>query len=154
MTETSTAQNPRGDVESRRNKMRDRLIDAVSFAAALLVVFNYRPEGLCNQAIVGGGAYLVARLLYPLFLLLMPLTLGLLAALIYMSTISLASHSGVPAMVASTLLPVVAQVYWICSEWAATGTLFHPLPLFCVAWLILLGIWIAAQITMRRTSAD
>src|SRR5258705_6801056 len=137
---------PLGDPERRPNKTRAWMIDALSMAAALLAVFHYKPEGMVATVIVFAGAYCVANALHHLLWPLLPVLLGGLSVLIYLCTISVASRAGVPAMVLAMFLPVIAQAYWIWALWAATGTLFHLLPVLCAAWLILLGILCAEHI--------
>ena len=68
-----------------------------------------------------------------------------LAMVIYLSTILLSLGTNIPTVLFTVFLPLIAQAYWISELRAATGTLFHPLTVLCVAWLTLLGIRIFAQ---------
>jgi hypothetical protein len=52
--------------------------------------------------------------------------LVLLAACIWAASTSVAAASGFVAMVATTLLPGLSQVYWIASIKAATGKRLSP----------------------------
>lgn len=70
--------------------------------------------------------------------------LAALAVVIYAATLLVAS-TGVPGLVLTMFLPVIAQAYWIWAGWTATGVLFSPLALLCAGWLILLGIRIVAK---------
>jgi hypothetical protein len=127
------------------DRFRDRtgefLVEALSLTMGVLAVYWCKPEGMVAGIIIFGVAYFVADFLHPIFWALLPTLLGLLGAVVVLHTISLASQSGIPAMVAAMFLPVVAQAYWVWVQWADTGTLFHALPLLCAAWLILLGLW-------------
>jgi hypothetical protein len=67
-----------------------------------------------------------------------------LAMVIYLGTILLSLSTNIPTVLFTVFLPVIAQAYWISELRAATGTLFHPLTLLCVAWLTLLGIRVFA----------
>jgi len=111
----------------------------------LLAVFHYKPEGAVAEIIVFVGAYVLTKLLSELLWSTLPIWLIVLSALIYMYTLNIALQGSIPGVVLTMFLPAIAQAYWIWALWAATGTLFHPLTILCVAWLILLGIWIFAQ---------
>jgi hypothetical protein len=143
MTENSNPEKRLNDLE-RRHKTREFLIDALSVAMALLAVFHYKPEGRVAWIIAFVGAFvanLLGRLLWPMCEIL----LVVLSFTIYLYTLGLATYTTItsfPALLLTMFLPVIAQVYWIWAVWAATGTLFHPLTLLCVAWLTLLGITI------------
>ena len=65
-----------------------------------------------------------------------------LGGLIWVASTALAAASGFTAMVATTLLPGLAQVYWICSVFAATGKVPEPLTSLCAIWLGLLVVFI------------
>ena len=71
--------------------------------------------------------------------------LVLLAVCIWVTSTSLAAASGFTAMVATTLLPGLAQAYWITSLWTATGKVPEPLSMLCVAWLGLFAVLIYAR---------
>jgi hypothetical protein len=49
------------------------------------------------------------------------------------------------AMVATTLLPGLSQVYWIRSIWAATGKVPEPMTMLCATWLGLFVVWVYAR---------
>jgi hypothetical protein len=131
------------------DRLRDRtgefLVGTLSLAMGVLAVYWCKPEGMVAGIIIFGVAYFVTDFLHPIFWALLPTLLSLLGAVIILHTISLASQSGIPAMVAAMFLPVVAQAYWIWVQWADTGTLFHALPLLCAAWLILFGLWLLTR---------
>jgi len=69
----------------------------------------------------------------------------LLAACIWVASTALAAASGFVAMVATTLLPGVSQVYWICSIRAATGKVPEPMTMLCAAWLGVFVVWVYAR---------
>ena len=71
--------------------------------------------------------------------------LVVLAACIWVYSTAVAAASGFVAMVATTLLPVVSQVYWIHSISAATGKAPEPLTTMCVVWLGLLVVRVYAR---------
>lgn len=79
--------------------------------------------------------------------------LVLLAAIIWVASTGLAAASGFTAMVATTLLPGVSQVYWIASITAATGKVPEPLTALCAAWLVLLVAFIYARHHATRRMA-
>jgi hypothetical protein len=58
-----------------------------------------------------------------------------LAACIWVASTAVASASGVVAMVATTLLPGISQIYWIWSIRTATGKVPEPVTMLCVTWL-------------------
>jgi hypothetical protein len=68
----------------------------------------------------------------------------LLSMLIWVVTLSMAARSGFTAMVVSTLLPGIAQAYWIGELLAAGKSLSHPFILMCGAWLVLCAICMVA----------
>jgi hypothetical protein len=68
----------------------------------------------------------------------------LLSMLIWVITLSMAARSGFTAMVASTLLPGIAQAYWIGDLLAAGKPLTHPFILMCGAWLALFATMVVA----------
>ena len=70
--------------------------------------------------------------------------LAAVAVCIWVASTSLAAASGFTAMVATTLLPGVAQAYWIASLWIATGKVPEPLSMLCATWLGLLVVYIYA----------
>jgi hypothetical protein len=73
------------------------------------------------------------------------LVLVLLAACIWVASTALAAASGFTAMVATTLLPGLAQVYWIAVLWNSTGAFPQPLRGLCVTWLSLFVVLIYAR---------
>jgi len=68
-----------------------------------------------------------------------------LAVGIWMASTAVASASGFVAMVATTLLPGISQVYWVWSIWVATGKVPEPITMLCVTWLGLFVIWVYAR---------
>src|SRR3954462_13338190 len=68
-----------------------------------------------------------------------------LAVMIWVASTSLAAASGFTAMVATTLLPGVAQAYWIWSVWSVTGKVPEPLSMLCATWLSLLVVFLYAR---------
>jgi hypothetical protein len=71
--------------------------------------------------------------------------LVLLAGCIWVASTAVASASGFVAMVATTLLPGISQVYWIWSIRAATGKVPEPMTMLCVTWLGLFVVWFYAR---------
>jgi hypothetical protein len=69
----------------------------------------------------------------------------LLAGCIWVASTAVASASGFVAMVATTLLPGLSQVYWIRSIWAATGKVPEPMTMLCATWLGLFVVWVYAR---------
>jgi hypothetical protein len=65
---------------------------------------------------------------------------------IYAYSIYLASFSGWIATVLTIALPLIAQIYWIAVDFAATGVLLNTLLVACLAWiaLFLTGLTLAA----------
>src|SRR5215510_1920671 len=123
MTENTNPEKRPGGVERRHDKARELLIDDVCFAVAVLAVLYFKPDDDIAQLAVFGGAFVAAILLHRVLWALCGLVLVGLAAVIHLFTISLATS--VPAKVLTMFLPVIAQIYWIWAQWAATGTLFH-----------------------------
>jgi hypothetical protein len=79
--------------------------------------------------------------------------LVLLAAIIWVASTALAAASGFTAMVATTLMPGVSQIYWIAAIHSATGAFPQPLTGLCVTWLGLFVVLIYARdAAMRRTA--
>lgn len=78
----------------------------------------------------------------------------LLFLLIWVTTLSLAARSGFTAMVVSTLLPGIAQGYWIWALLADGKTLSHPLILMCGAWLVLCAICMVAYAKAGPPESD
>jgi hypothetical protein len=144
MTENCNSEKQPGGLERRHYKTREFLIDALSMATAVLAVSHYKPESMLATIIVFVGAYVVAKVLVEYLWSISGSLFCLLSAAIYVSTLVMALNS-LPAMLLSVFLPGIAQAYWIWAMWPATGTLFHPLTLSCVAWLTLLGITIFEQ---------
>jgi len=68
-----------------------------------------------------------------------------LALLIWVASIAVAAASGFTAMVATTLLPGLAQAYWITSLWATTGKIPEALSALCATWLSLFVVFIYAR---------
>ncbi len=83
----------------------------------------------------------MSRLLYSLSANL----LAGLAVIIWVASTALAAAYDFTAMVATTLLPGLAQAYWIASIWSATGKVPEPLTALCVTWLCLLVVLVYAQ---------
>lgn len=78
----------------------------------------------------------------------------LLAGCIWMASTAVASASGFVAMVATTLLPGISQVYWIWSISAATGKVPEPMTMLCVTWLGLFFVWVYARDQALRRKPD
>ena len=80
-----------------------------------------------------------------------------LAVIIWVASTAVAAASGFTAMVATTLLPGVAQAYWIWSISTATGKVPEPLSMLCATWLGLLVVFIYARhyalVRMARKAA-
>src|SRR4051794_29584218 len=70
--------------------------------------------------------------------------LVLLAGCIWVASTAVASASGFVAMVATTLLPGLSQVY-IRSIWVATGKVPEPMTMLCATWLGLFVVWVYAR---------
>ena len=67
---------------------------------------------------------------------------------------AVAAASGFVAMVATTLLPGISQVYWIWSISAATGKVPEPMTMLCVTWLGLFFVWVYARDQALRRKPD
>ena len=78
----------------------------------------------------------------------------LLSMLIWVVTLSMAAGSGFTAMVASTLLPGIAQAYWIGDLLAAGKPLSHPFILMCGAWLALFATMVVAYAKAGPPESD
>ena len=77
--------------------------------------------------------------------------LVLLAMCIWVASTALAAASGFVAMVATTLLPGISQVYWIWSISAVAGKGPEPLTTLCTAWVGLFIVWVYARhYTLQR----
>jgi hypothetical protein len=63
MIENCCPERQLGDSERRHTKVRELLIDALSFAMTVWAVFHYKPEGTLAGIILAAGAYVVAKLL-------------------------------------------------------------------------------------------
>jgi len=99
--------------------------------------------GCCDQ-------FRMAKLLWSVTEVL----LVLLAGCIWVTSTGVAAASGFVAMVATTLLPGISQVYWIWSIRAATGKVPEPLTMLCATWLCLFVVWVYARHYVRARSAD
>lgn len=136
----------------RYDTARGWFVDALSIAAAALAVFHYNPDGVIATIVVFIGAYAVAHYLGDVIWLTSLTWLLWLTMLIYACTFFY-TFSHLPLLTALLLtmfLPGIAQAYVIWDLWPATS---HPLPLFCVAWLILLAICIFEPTTFSRLSS-
>jgi hypothetical protein len=155
MTETSDLEKRLGDLERRHEKTREFLIDVLSFAVSMLAAFHFQPEGLLAFVGVIWGTMLATNLLagwllkqrmkerkinYEFLTSACVVLLILLSVAIHLITL-LVAPSTFTGLVATLLLPGIAEAYWIWAIWAATGALSQPLTQLCAAWVVLLGIW-------------
>lgn len=72
------------------------------------------------------------------------LLLTLLTGLLHLATVLMAP-AGAAGLVATFLLPGIAQLYWISALWPGTASLSHPLTRMCVLWLCVVAIWLLAR---------
>jgi hypothetical protein len=79
-----------------------------------------------------------------------------LAGCIWVASTAVASASGFVAMVATTLLPGISQLYWIWSISAATGKVPEPVTMLCATWLGLFVVWVYARhhALLRKPDAE
>ena len=132
----------RNDPE-RHARVRARSIDELAFATGIVAVVHYNPDGVL-MLIVFVGAYGLATLLWQVAWAASGAVLTWLSVLLFIATFSLAfvALPLLPALLMSLFLPGIAQAWLIWTLWPATATLWHPLTLFSVTWLIVLAIWL------------
>jgi hypothetical protein len=68
----------------------------------------------------------------------------ILTPFLHLWTVFIVPAGGVEGLVATLLLPGLAQVYWIAALWPKTATLSHPMTLMSVVWLCATIVWLAA----------
>ncbi len=159
MTENSDLEKRLADLERRHEKTRELLVDALSFTVAMLAASHFQPEGVLAFVGVIWGAMAATHLLagwllnrrmkerkinYEFLTSACVVLLILLSVAIHLITL-LVAPSSFTGLVATLLLPGIAEAYWIWAIWAATGTLSQPLTQLCAAWVVLLGIWFLAN---------
>ncbi|KRQ98893.1 hypothetical protein CQ12_23655 [Bradyrhizobium jicamae] len=148
MTENATPAKPSAD-PARGYSLREWLIDALALGMGGLAIYHYKPEGLLAGLIIFTGAYTLTHSLQGLnwqsLRAISEFLLILLTPTIHLGMLVMAPAASVPGMVATFLLPGIAQAYWLWALWPATGAPSHPLAMICAAWLAVLGIWIAAK---------
>ncbi|WP_441244727.1 hypothetical protein [Tardiphaga sp. 768_D3_N2_1] len=139
----------------RYDTARGWFVDALSLAAAAVAVFHYNPTGVIATVMVLIGAYAVGNFLGQVLWRTSLTWLLLVTMLIYVSTFFYASSHLplLPALLLTLFLPGFAQAYVIWDLWPATGSLLHPITLFCVAWLVLLAICIFEPTTFGRLTS-
>lgn len=137
---------------ARSYNLREWLIDFLAIGAGGLAIFQYRPDGFLAGLIVFVGAYTLAhslqRLNWQSIRAISQALLVLLTPVLHLTMLMMAPvGTSVQSLVATLLLPGIAQAYWLWELWPATGYPSHPLAVMCAAWLAVLAIWIIA-ITM------
>ena len=156
MTENANPAKPPAEPE-RGYSLREWLIDALALGMGGLAVYHYKPEGFLAGLIVFIGAYTLAHSLQGLnwqsLRAISEFLLVLLTPMIHLGTLVMAPAANVTGMVATFLLPGIAQAYWLWELWPATGVPSHPLAVMCAAWLAVLGIWIAAKTILAGARA-
>ncbi|QUS38190.1 hypothetical protein RPMA_04495 [Tardiphaga alba] len=145
--ETCSSQSARG-----YDRVREWVVDGFALLTAAIVTAHYGLNGFLAMLVVFIGAYVVARVLGDVFWRSSLTWLCLLTGLILISTLvhTLSTMPLLSALLLTLLLPGIAQAYLIWALWPATGSLLHPLPLLCLAWLIALAIWASEPGTLRR----
>lgn len=137
--------------ERRYETAREWTVHALSFTTAVLIASHYSQDGVVMTVLVFIGVYAIAHYVGDVIWLTSVTWLLLLTMLIFICTVFYAfSHfSLLPALLMALFLPGIAQAYMIWDLWPATSSLLHPLPLLCLAWLALLGIWAFEPRTFR-----
>jgi len=148
MTQSATPADRPADPE-HSYRLRAWVIDFLAIGVGGLAVYHYRPDGFLAGLIVFVGAYTLAHSLQGLnwqsIRVFSQALLILLTPLLHLGMLMMAPvGTSVQGLVATFLLPGIAQAYWLWELWPATGVPSHPLAVMCAAWLILLAIWIAA----------
>jgi len=139
---------------ARSYSPREWLMDFLAIGTGGLAVYHYRPDGFLAGLIVFVGAYTLTHSLQGLnwqsLRVFSQALLVLLTPLLHLTMLMMAPvGTSVQGLVATFLLPGVAQAYWLWELWPATGYPSHPLTVLCAAWLALLAIWVIA-VTMLR----
>ena len=148
MTQNATpAIRPAGP--ERSYSRREWLIDFLAIGMDGLAVYYYRPDGF-PAVIIFVGAYTLAHSLlgvdWQSLRVFSQALLILLTPMLHLIMLTMAPvGTSVQGLVATLLLPGIAQAYWLWELWPATGAPSHPLALMCAAWLALLVIWISAK---------
>lgn len=148
MTPSATPANRPAD-PTHRYSLREWLIDFLAIGIGGLAVYHYRPDGFLAGLIVFIGAYTLTHSLQGLnwqsLRVFSQALLVLFTPLLHLIMLMMAPvGTSVQGLVATFLLPGIAQAYWLWELWPATGYPSHPLAVMCAAWLGLLAIWIAA----------
>ncbi|WFU20792.1 hypothetical protein [Bradyrhizobium sp. CB3481] len=149
MTQAATLTNRPADPE-RSYSLRAWLVDFLAIGIGALAVYHYRPDGFLAGLIVFVGAYTFAHSLQGLnwqsIRAISQALLFLLTPVLHLSMLMMAPvGTSIQGLVATFLLPGIAQAYWLWELWPATGLPSHPLAVMCAAWLALLASWIAAK---------
>jgi hypothetical protein len=149
MTANPTPATPPADPE-RGYSAREWLMDALALGVAGFAVYHYRPDGFLAGLIIFVGAYTLAHSLQGLnwqsLRVFSQALLILLTPMLHLIMLMMAPvGTSVQGLVATFLLPGIAQAYWLWELWPATGVPSHPLAVMCAAWLALLAIWIVAK---------
>jgi hypothetical protein len=139
MSETCNPTTPPCALARRHNKAREWMIDALALATAVIAVMHYNLDGMVATLVIFVGAYIVAMVVWGFLWSISGVLFCALSGLIYLLTFGMGLDH-LPGILVTLFLPVIAQAYLIWAMWPATGDLFHPLTLFCLAWLALLGI--------------
>jgi hypothetical protein len=134
---------------ARSFSLREWLIDCLAIGIGGLAVYHYRPDGFLAGLIVFVGAYTLTHSLQGLnwqsLRIFSQALLVLLTPLLHLTMLMMAPvGTSVQGLVATFLLPGIAQAYWLWELWPATGYPSHPLAVMCAAWLAVFAIWIAA----------
>lgn len=138
-------------LERRYETAREWTVHALSFTVAALIASHYSQDGVVMTVVVFIGGYAVTHYVGDVIWLTSLSWLMLLTMLIFICTFTHAfSHYPLlPALLMTMFLPGFAQAYMIWDLWPATSSLLHPLPLLCLAWLAMLGIWAFEPGTFR-----
>ena len=152
MTQAATPANRPADPE-RSYSLRAWLVDFLAIGIGALAVRHYRPDGFLAGLIVFVGAYTLAHSLQGLnwqsIRTISQALLVLLTPLLHLSMLMMAPvGTSIQGLVATFLLPGIAQAYWLWELWPATGLPSHPVAMMCAAWLALVAIWVAAVTMM------
>ncbi len=139
----------------RHDTVRDWIVDALCMASAALAVVHYAPDSMLATSVVFVGAYAVANFLWRVVWASSGAWLAGLSLLVLVATFcqSVAVLPLLPALLLTLFLPGIAQAGLIVALWPATAALSHPLTVLCLAWLVLLAIWMYQErpwVTWRR----
>jgi hypothetical protein len=139
MSETCHPKTYTSDLERRRDKAREWMIEALALATAIVAVMHYNLDGVVATLVIFVGAYIVAMVVWGFLWSISGVLFCALSGLIYLLTFGMGLDH-LPGILVTLFLPVIAQAYLVWAMWPATGDLFHPLTFLCLAWLALLAI--------------